>query len=78
MWIIETRGSCKISSLRSFNRNLFLNMVPVLFVAPRIRQEWGVVWYALDDNSIFAEVTLNDAQQAARFSAWWGIRRFAG
>ena len=23
----------------------------------------GVVWYALDDNSIFAEVTLNDAQQ---------------
>ena len=23
----------------------------------------GVVWYALDDKSIFAEVTLNDAQQ---------------
>jgi uncharacterized protein (TIGR00369 family) len=23
----------------------------------------GVVWYVLDDNSIFAEVTLNDAQQ---------------
>lgn len=23
----------------------------------------GVIWYALDDNSIFAEVTLNDAQQ---------------
>ena len=23
----------------------------------------GVVWYAMEDNSIFAEVTLNDAQQ---------------